>query len=325
MKNIFLSNNVLSSLFYLKLKDSNIRFLAYETTNHNSPYVDSMSMIKLHNRNRIVILLIVIKLILTSYIVKFDKLYIGYPTFFSVIIAKFSRVNSITYLDDGTTFFEQLGYEKTLYQMSMEKKKIKSLFFRFLNINIDSLIHNKLKKLTELIVFHPHLYINDSRYRELSIKDAQDFIPEKSIIVKMFDLQVEDIIVEKSSLILTQPFQERNISGFGNEMKLIKNYINNRKNSNFILKLHPSETANKYDKLENITIYTKKIPAEIILLTSNISEVIGFFSASLFNFPLLMNLKVVSLINPNTSEISMNYYKKLKKLSDKIKFQGENI
>lgn len=317
MKNLFLSNNVLSFLLYTQIsKESNTEI--YLTTNPKSKEIINEVQNKLYGK-KFKVFFELIKIIIKSYFQKYNTIFIGYPNIVSVLIMKFSNYDNLCYIDDGTTFYEVIDKEETMYVKQMKEKKIKTLLYKFMGINTNSLILTKAKKLKKLIVFMPKLYKKSNKFKHFIIEDANKYIPQVTDIGKIWDMSFI-INSDAKNIILSQPFNELNITYFGDEVNQVEELINNYPDRQFAIKPHPREKVNKYRNIKNAIIYDSNIPAELILLYKPFDNIYGYYSASMFNVATKQeNSSIISLLCKERSKQSKIYFDKVTLLKKYIK------
>lgn len=109
---------------------------------------------------------------------------------------------------------------------------------------------------------------------------------DKEFITKFFDLTAEDIslVSSKSVLLLTQPYEDE-ISE-NRLIELYNNVLKLHRASDVLIKTHPRDNVNYGYYFPSVSIFSKKVPAELFaLICNNITDVYTIDSTAIMFFP----------------------------------------
>ena len=147
--------------------------------------------------------------------------------------------------------------------------------------------------------------MNNPKTKQISIQKLWNNlpIPEKEKILNIFNLTLEKIntIKTKTSILITQPFDEDKILTEEEKIKLYQNIIKNINSSNLIIKPHPRERTNYHSFFPHIPIFDSYIPFQLLSLCEIVfNDVYTICSTAAYDFPYPTTIHFIgSQIHPN--------------------------
>lgn len=217
------------------------------------------------------------------------------------LLLKSLNYKKLIYLDDGLTIAGEF--------ISSPKPKIKTKMKSIFGIHDHNFLSYN-KKISEAYIFHSII----STRRDLNILELSDIIVNN--LNYMFYLSERlnlnlDKYLNPDYVILTQPFSEQGICQCNEDVHVISKFIEQLpENSKIVLKRHPAEDSKKYDKITDSRVIKlesyAQIPYELLHIILKPSNLVSFYSTSLFTSQFFYKTKLISLVKdlniPNQNE-----------------------
>lgn len=147
--------------------------------------------------------------------------------------------------------------------------------------------------------------MNNSKVRKISIYNLWDTasLSKKNKILDIYELTPSDITLLKSKneILITQTFSEDNLITEDEKIELYKNILKSANINQLIIKPHPRETTNYNEYFNNIPIFNKKVPFQLLSLCGiQFKKVYTICSTAAFDFPYPIDIIYIgSQIHPN--------------------------
>ncbi|MDE0582100.1 alpha-2,8-polysialyltransferase family protein [Planococcus sp. A6] len=209
----------------------------------------------------------------------------------------------VTLLEDG------LGLYTSVYKKGLIEKEniIKRILFEYpkekilslgINSKVDTILATSPNSLPQEVKKDKKIKeLNFNAFNLTRINKVLSYFEE----VENFSLpEIDDSKI--TIMYISQPFSELGILTIEEESEVLNElyyFFQENKKYNFLLKPHPGEKQNKYEKFEkseNVTVYKKSyLPAELVPLSIRIDAVLHVSSSSCHYINHWYNIQVLSL------------------------------
>lgn len=154
--------------------------------------------------------------------------------------------------------------------------------------------------------------MNNPKVKKISIYNLWNNASpsKKNKILNIYGLTPSDITLLKSKdeILITQTFSEDNIITETEKIKLYKDILKSANINQLIIKPHPRETTDYNKYFNNIPVFNKKIPFELLSLCGiQFKKVYTICSTVAFNFPYPIDIIYIgSQIHPSIYKVYPN-------------------
>lgn len=209
--------------------------------------------------------------------VDYDSLNLFTHSFFTNLLVNYSfkknKELSVNFVEEGRMSYV-ISSRETKNRIKQIINKVMSPFgFRFFNISLGS----------KLFLFQPGLYVGDFNGEIVKIPSINKKSEIKGLINKIFNY-IPQPDFEKAEFI----FFDQSFSIDGNEQineyKVMEDLIKNFNINDLLIKLHPRDAINKYEKFKLKNVNNSNYPWELIYLNENLDgkKLISINSSAVF-------------------------------------------
>ncbi|WP_144478121.1 polysialyltransferase family glycosyltransferase [Cytobacillus oceanisediminis] len=193
----------------------------------------------------------------------YDSLNLFTHSFFTNLLVNHSfkknKKLSINFVEEGRMSYVISSHETKNRIKNIINKVISPFGFRIFNISLGS----------KLFLFQPSLYVGDFNGGIVKIPSINKNSEIKGLINKIFDYIPQPDFGKTKFIFFDQSFS---IDGNEqlNEYKVIEDLIKNFNINDLLIKLHPRDSINKYEKFKLSNVNNSNYPWELIYLNENL-------------------------------------------------------